>query len=198
MKLTLIKSSDKKLSEAFTEDKKLAEAEETTDTEEVVNDEETTTTDDDSYSNFIDDEKPAEEDTSDPNAFYKVPSDNDTLPVENSEPVENKDTNFADDSNEVVVNNFNNLVSQLWNTIDVLKGSKAFIETETFLVNNKDSINNLIEDLIDDLTIDIGVVYKLIELANPKVSLLINKGQNKASEKILDTTTDGVDNLSSL
>ena len=194
MKLTLIKSSDKKLSEAFINDEKLVEAEEDNNTEEVVNDEETTTTDDDNYSNFIDTSNDeGSENTND------VEPNMDTAPVENTEPTPIiNDDNNNDTNNEVIVNNFNGLVNQLWGTIDQLKGTKAFIETETFLVNNKDSINNLIEDLIDDLTIDIGVVYKLIELANPKVSLLINKGQNKASEKILDTTTDGVDDLSTL
>lgn len=194
MKLTLIKSSDKKLSEAFINDEKLVEANEDNNTEEVVNDEKNTTTDDDNYSNFIDTEKPAEEENID---VKNTTIDDNTLPLENSEPVENNDVNI-DNSNEVVISNFNNLANQLWNTIDILKNNKAFIESETFTVNNKESINKLIEELIDDLTIDIGVVYKLIELANPKLSLLINKGQNKASEKILDTTNNDVDNLSTL
>ena len=194
MKLTLIKSSDKKLSEAFISNENLVEAEEEKDVENTESEQDNVEQNDDSYSNFID----TSNDEGSENTNNVEPT-MDTEPLENTEPTPIiNDDNANDTNNEVIVNNFNSLVNQLWGTIDQLKGTKVFIETETFLVNNKDSINSLIEDLIDDLTIDIGVVYKLIELANPKVSLLINKGQNKASEKILDTTTDGVDDLSTL
>ena len=195
MKLTLIKGSDKKLSEAFQindEEVKLQEAEqEEKESEEVdipelssedfiKNNEESNLLQPDQNieNNEINDEKPAEEDTSDPNAFYRVPSD--------------------DDKNSVVVNNLNGLVDNIWSSIEILKNTKSLMEIDNLNIANQDSVEKLIEDLIDDLTIDIGVVYKLIELANPKLSLLINKGQNKASEKLLDTTTDGVDNLSTL
>ena len=194
MKLTLIKGSDKKLSEAFQindEEVKLQEAEqEEKEPEEVdipelssedliKNNEESNLLQPDQNieNNEINDEKPAEEDTSDPNAFYRASND---------------------DKNSVVVNNLNGLVDNIWSSIDILKNAKSLMEIENLNIANQDSIQKLIEDLIDDLTIDIGVVYKLIELVNPKLSLLINKGQNKASEKLLGTTTDGVDNLSTL
>lgn len=195
MKLTLIKGSDKKLSEAFQisdEEVKLQEAEqEEKESDEVdipeLSSEDFIKNNEDSNllqpdqnieNNEINDEKPAEEDTSDSDAFYRVPND--------------------DDKNSVVVNNLNGLVDNIWSSIDILKSTKSLMGIENLNIANQDSVEKLIEDLIDDLTIDIGVVYKLIELVNPKLSLLINKGQNKASEKLLDTTTDGVDNLSTL
>ena len=203
MKLTLLNtdSKSKKLSEAYQVDEANVDLQEAEDSSNEVDIPEIDPKDfeqDSEKSNLLQPDKDLDKDIESSEDDIETPQ------------LDNTETNFNDSDNnlinnrdddarnDAIINNFNNLASQLWNIIDMLKGSKDFIDADNLSVNNRDYIIKLMEDLIDDITIDIGVVYKLIELANPKISLLLNKGQNKASEKILDTTNIDVDNLSTL
>ena len=51
---------------------------------------------------------------------------------------------------------------------------------------NKKAIKNLLNEVADDVTINIGMLYKIVQLINPQLALLLDKGQNKASEALIN------------
>jgi len=200
MKLTLIKEDildrnvvDEVMETHLYEDeqeKKAKAAEE--DGAEVVNDE------------VVDDEQPesdAVQDILDPEETTGFDIPEEPLPLEDEPDNSNTevDTDFPiqsssepeppmepNTSNEAeVVNVLNGLINTFWNTIDQLK----YVKNNNRMVNderNADAFNKIIESLIDDTTINVGMIYKLLQLASPEISMLIDKGKNKAEETILN------------
>ena len=108
------------------------------------------------------------------------------FPIEGSEP----ELPIESDNNDEVqgmenVNTLNGLISNLWGIIDQLKWIKnnnRMIKDE----KNIESFNKIVESIIDDTTINVGMIYKLIQIVNPEVSMLVDKGKNKAEETILN------------
>lgn len=175
MKLTLIK-------EAIQENA-LFEAEDDEKEQEVVNDEETTEESGDIIDNALDPEETTGLDIPEEPVDLGLESTNDT---ENEQPLESENTDKEKEENEISrINVLNSLINSYWGIIDQLKFIKLdpkFINTEP----NIDAFNKIIESLIDDTTINVGMLYKLIQLCNPEVNVLIDKGINKADEKILN------------
>ena len=101
---------------------------------------------------------------------------------------------------EVIKNGFenaiNNSIQNIWNLIADLNGLIASIDFD-YKEENKDSIKEVLESTIDDLTVDIGMMYKVISMINAETSNLIDAGKEKADEIINNNSEDSTENISS-
>ena len=108
------------------------------------------------------------------------------FPIEPSEPEPPMESVNNDEIQGMEnLNVLNGLIGNLWSVIDQLKWIKnnnRMIKDE----NNLESFSKIIESLIDDTTINVGMIYKLIQIVNPEISMLIDKGKNKAEETLLN------------
>ena len=123
-----------------------------------------------------DETEPNDVETNTDNGFPIEPSE----PEPPMEPVNNDEVQGMENLNVL-----NGLISNLWGIIDQLKWIKnnnRMIKDE----KNIESFNKIVESLIDDTTIDVGMIYKLIQIVNPEISMLVDKGKNKAEETILN------------
>lgn len=91
-----------------------------------------------------------------------------------------KDNNLTKIALDGSLNNINN---SFWGIISDLNGFLANL-TELEIENKKD-VENIINTLIDDTTISIGMLNKVTELINERKSELISSGEEKA-EELLD------------
>lgn len=97
--------------------------------------------------------------------------------VEMPEPQENEL-----DGRSVVV--LSDITSDLWRLIDALKSFSLKVEVNDLA--NKAELKDLAQEVQDDLTISVGMMYKLIQLYSVEVNALVGKGQNT----LLDTSSD--------
>lgn len=101
---------------------------------------------------------------------------------------------------EVIKNGFenaiNNSIQNIWNLIADLNGLIASIDFD-YKEENKDSIKEVLESTIDDLTVDIGMMYKVISMINAETSNLIDAGKEKADEIINNNSEDSTEDISS-
>lgn len=98
-------------------------------------------------------------------------------PVEMEVPVEP----VAQEENEITIG-LNSLVNNLWNFSDQIDAIIQAIEIKGQDEKIKESITRILNEIKDDCLINVGMLYKAIELHSPELSLLLSKGQNKASE----------------
>ena len=98
-------------------------------------------------------------------------------PVEMPQPEENEL-----DGKSVVV--LSDITSDLWRLIDALKSFSLKVEVNDLA--NKAELKDLAQEVQDDLTISVGMMYKLIQLYSVEVNALVGKGQNI----LLDTSSD--------
>ena len=156
MKLTLIK-------EAVQDDEQKKE-QETKETEEDSTEVETT--------------EPIETETDEENEDILEPEmPVEAAPVEMPQPEENEL-----DGKSVVV--LSDITSDLWRLIDALKSFSLKVEVNDLA--NKAELKDLAQEVQDDLTISVGMMYKLIQLYSVEVNALVGKGQNI----LLDTSSD--------
>lgn len=100
-----------------------------------------------------------------------------TAPVEMPQPEENEL-----DGKSVVA--LSDITSDLWRLIDALKSFSLKVEVNDLA--NKAELKDLAQEVQDDLTISVGMMYKLIQLYSVEVNALVGKGQNT----LLDTSSD--------
>lgn len=98
-------------------------------------------------------------------------------PVEMPQPEENELTGRS-----VVI--LSDITSDLWRLIDTLKSFSLKVEVNDLA--NKAELNDLAQEVQDNLTISVGMMYKLIQLYSVEVNALVGKGQNT----LLDTSSD--------
>ena len=98
-------------------------------------------------------------------------------PVEMNQPEESEL-----DGRSVVV--LSDITSDLWRLIDTLKSFSLKVEVNDLA--NKAELKDLAQEVQDDLTISVGMMYKLIQLYSVEVNALVGKGQNT----LLDTSSD--------
>ena len=104
------------------------------------------------------------------------------MPVEET-PVEMPQTGDNElDGRSVVV--LSDITSDLWRLIDTLKSFSLKVEVNDLV--NKAELKELAQEVQDDLTISVGMMYKLIQLYSIEVNALVGKGQNT----LLDTSSD--------
>ena len=156
MKLTLIK-------EAIQDDEQKKE-QETKEAEEDSTEVETT--------------EPIETETDEENEDILEPEmPDESTPVEMPQHEENEL-----DGRSVVV--LSDITSDLWRLIDALKSFSLKVEVNDLA--NKAELKDLAQEVQDDLTISVGMMYKLIQLYSVEVNALVGKGQNT----LLDTSSD--------
>ena len=77
----------------------------------------------------------------------------------------------------------NNAIQQEWNLISALNGIAATFDFE-YKDGNKQDIINVLNQIVDDTTINIGMLHKAAELVSLKTSELLDAGEEKAEEII--------------
>lgn len=77
------------------------------------------------------------------------------------------------------------LVKEAWALISQVNGAIATLDY-TYSKNNKEDIKNILNTLVDDLTIDVGMLYKVSDMMNEKTEKLLDAGAEKA-EEVADT-----------
>lgn len=133
-----------------------------------------------------DEEDSTEVETTEPIETETDAENEDTLepemPVEET-PVEMPQTGDNElDGRSVVV--LSDITSDLWRLIDTLKSFSLKVEVNDLV--NKAELKELAQEVQDDLTISVGMMYKLIQLYSIEVNALVGKGQNT----LLDTSSD--------
>lgn len=133
-----------------------------------------------------DEEDSTEVETTEPIETETDAENEDTLepemPVEET-PVEMPQTGDNElDGRSVVV--LSDITSDLWRLIDTLKSFSLKVEVNDLV--NKAELKELAQEVQDDLTISVGMMYKLIQLYSVEVNALVGKGQNT----LLDTSSD--------
>lgn len=85
----------------------------------------------------------------------------------------------------------NNLIQSLWTNISEANSVIASFDLD-YSKDNKTDIIDIINTVVDDLTIDIGMLYKASEILNSHQTDLLADGKLKA-DKILDDDSDDID-----
>lgn len=111
----------------------------------------------------------------------------DILPaVEITEPITVTDTEIAQPevSPEIEEDAFVNLItteiSNNYTAIDSLKSIKVTLDASTLDEDKKASVNKIIEDIIDNRTLEIGMFQTALEQLNPEMSSTIEDGEELA------------------
>lgn len=121
----------------------------------------------------------------------------DTLPaVEITEPITVTDTEIAQPevTSEVEEDAFVNLItteiSNNYTAIDSLKSIKVTLDASTLDEDKKASVNKIIEDIIDNRTLEIGMFQTALEQLNPEMSSTIEDGEELAVSGTEDIVLD--------
>ena len=91
-----------------------------------------------------------------------------------------KDSEMADIGfNDMI----NSLIKQLWDDVSLVNSFIVTID-ERYQGDNKENLKAILNDIVDDLTIDVGMSHKALDLISTKVNDLIDAGQKRAEEII--------------
>lgn len=96
---------------------------------------------------------------------------------------------------EIIINNacqdiVNNLIQSAWNFISEINSTIATIEYDFKDAKAKKEIIELLNSIVDDSTVNIGILHKVFELLNSEKAELLVSGQEKAEEIINNTDTE--------
>lgn len=96
---------------------------------------------------------------------------------------------------EIIINNacqdiVNNLIQSAWNFISEINSTIATIEYDFKDANAKKEIIELLNSIVDDSTVNIGILHKVFELLNSEKAELLASGQEKAEEIINNSTEE--------
>lgn len=189
MKLTLIKEDvdfEKSIVDEVMETDLLEDDKNEDESKEVANDEETEVTTDAEPSEVDIPELDFSntDENGEPELKTEVePNPEPELEEPNPQPdMQFEDTPIEDNSEKaVVVYELNSIVDTLWSLTDNLKHIASNPN-----VDNQEDFKKIINSIVDDVTINIGMVYKLMSICNPELEVLINKGRNKAEETLIN------------
>lgn len=102
------------------------------------------------------------------------------------EPAEEKPIEEAPVSEDTIqralCDSTNYLVNEIWNLISSINGTITVFE-EQFDKPEKENVIDILNNIVTDLTVDVGMVNKVIEYIDAEKVALIDKGEEKA-EKI--------------
>lgn len=116
----------------------------------------------------------------------ELPLDTD---ISNPQPEESSNPEVSEADSSVSVHLINEEINNYWNSRERLLMLVNEIDSLAN-INNKESIKNLLLEISDDITISIGMLYKVVQLINPELTLLLDKGQNKASEVMIHSNNE--------
>ena len=86
----------------------------------------------------------------------------------------------------------NDLIKNTWNLISEIDGLNATLDFD-YSEDNKDDVKNILNTFTDDLTIDIGMLHKVISLIDGETTDLLDAGQDKAEGIIQNDAVEEVD-----
>lgn len=75
----------------------------------------------------------------------------------------------------------NSLIEGIWNFISEINSTISTL-TFNYKENNKDDIINILDSIVNDLTINIGMLYKCSNIMDEKTAELIETGKEKAED----------------
>ena len=109
-------------------------------------------------------------------------------------PVPNTNSNDTQEIPEHVIQNAletesNAIIQNIWALISNINGLSASLDFD-YKDSNKEDIKEILESIVNDLTIDIGMMYKVISIINNKTAELIDDGKQKAEELINSDETE--------
>lgn len=84
----------------------------------------------------------------------------------------------------------NNLTQEAWNFISSVNSSIATIEDGLKNEETKKEIIELLNTIVDDATINIGILHKVFSLINSNKADLIASGEEKAEDIIASDNSD--------
>lgn len=84
----------------------------------------------------------------------------------------------------------NNLIQSAWNFISEINSTIATIEYDFKDEKTKKEITELLNSIVDDTTVNIGILHKVFELLNSEKANLLASGQEKAEEIIHSTNSE--------
>lgn len=103
-------------------------------------------------------------------------------------------------SEEVIVkaceNATNSVIQHFWDLIADVSSLAGSFDYD-YKGESKDAIKEILDSVVDDLTVDIGMLYKVVELLNSKTTDLIDAGEEKA-EEIIQSDSEEIANNSEL
>lgn len=90
---------------------------------------------------------------------------------------------------ENIINNacqdiINNLIQSAWNFISEVNSTVTTIDYDFKDEETKKEIIELLNTIVDDSTVNIGILHKVFELLNSEKADLLTSGQEKAEEII--------------
>ena len=83
----------------------------------------------------------------------------------------------------------NSLIKAEWEVISELNSVLATIKL-SYSKENKEDIEKILNSILDDHTIDVGMLYKVYDLLGNKTSDLLDAGAEKAEEIISEPAAD--------
>ena len=99
---------------------------------------------------------------------------------------------------ETVVNAYSGLLQDLlrkqWDVINAADGIMATIDTEEADINKED-VKAILQKLVDETTVSIGMVTKALGVVDPDQEELMNKGVEQAEEVISQESTEDTEEL---
>lgn len=106
---------------------------------------------------------------------------------EDNETYDDIDTN--NDIPEIALKNacqdmINDLIQTSWELISSINSTIATIEFDYKQKENKNEIIELLNSIVDDSTINIGILHKVFELLNSEKANLLASGEEKAEQII--------------
>ncbi len=84
--------------------------------------------------------------------------------------------------NQSLLDNVNDLINSCWTFIDA--ANSILISYEEFKKDNWEEISNIINSLINDTTINVGMLNKVVSLISDERTDLLKQGEEKAENLI--------------
>lgn len=83
----------------------------------------------------------------------------------------------------------NNIIQKAWELINEVNSFIATIEYD-YKEANKDEVTSILNSVIDDTTVNIGMLYKVISLFDNKTTELLDAGEQKADDLIQSESSE--------
>lgn len=117
--------------------------------------------------------------------IYEDKIEDETLVVDANKEVEDEEEKSLVDPEVItraIIDQVNGAVTSVWDLIAQINGLIATIEPEE--ISNKESALEVLNNIVDDLTVNIGMINKVRDIIDEEKTELIDKGEEKAEQLI--------------
>lgn len=116
--------------------------------------------------------------------IYEDKVDDETLIVNDDKETKDEEKSMVDPQviTRAIVDLVNGTVTNIWDLVAQINGLIATIEPEE--ISNKEKVLEILNTLVDDLTVDIGMINKVRDIVDEEKTELIDKGEEKAEQLI--------------